>query len=53
MRPEYKESLYLTWVMGGLNMLGYLIITTFLGVTEVSGWGVHCSWCIPLVLSNT
>ena len=34
-RDDYVNSLYMTIVLGSINFSGYVIITTFLGITEI------------------
>ena len=34
-RNDYVNSLYMTIVLGAINFTGYVIITTFLGITEI------------------
>ena len=35
LRDDYKNSLHLTMVLGAINFMGYVIITLFLGITEI------------------
>jgi len=34
-KSQYRLSLGITWVLGILNLCGYVVIVTFLGITEV------------------
>jgi hypothetical protein len=39
---DLRDSLYITWILGGINFLGYFVIVGFLALTE-----------IPLIIKKT